>query len=130
MGSKTLFAIKPKPKPNATTKAPAEKPISPSDKVYVDAYDNPTLELINRRRRQILVHSCIYYRLNNNLITDKQFDEWAYELVDLQKQYPEIAEQAVFAESFKDFDGSTGFNLPIHHPWVLRKAQQLLSYNH
>ena len=27
-------------------------------------------ELLNRRRRQILVHSVIYYKMNDNLISD------------------------------------------------------------
>lgn len=48
-------------------------------------------ELITRLRRQILVHSVIYYRLNTNVISDAQWSEWAVELENLQKQYPEIA---------------------------------------
>ena len=42
-------------------------------------------ELIQQRRLQLLVHSRIYYVLNNNIISDKQFDEFAKELVQLQK---------------------------------------------
>ena len=30
-------------------------------------------ELIKRRRLQILIHSCIYYEFNQNLITDIQW---------------------------------------------------------
>ena len=47
-------------------------------------------ELINRRRRQILVHSVIYYRMNDNLISDDQWAKWALELETLQNDYPEI----------------------------------------
>lgn len=91
---------------------------------------NKITELINRRRRQILVHSCIYYRLNDSIITDAQFDKWAYELAALQKQHPDIAKKCVYAEYFKDFDGSTGFNLPVHLPEITSKACQLLNeYN-
>ena len=42
-------------------------------------------ELIQQRRLQLLVHSRIYYVLNNNIISDKQFDDFAKELVQLQK---------------------------------------------
>ena len=43
-------------------------------------------ELITRRRRQILVHSVIYYEMNDNLIPDSQWVSWANELYELQKQ--------------------------------------------
>ena len=38
------------------------------------------IALIRRRRRQILVHSCLYYKLDTNLITDEEFDKWCGEL--------------------------------------------------
>ena len=90
--------------------------------------NDKTAELINRRRRQVLVHSCIYYRFNESLITDHTFDAWARELTELQRQWPEVAGGCVYAEAFKDFDGSTGFDLPLHDPWVMSKAAKLLEY--
>lgn len=83
-------------------------------------------DFIQRRRLQILVHSCIYYHLNKNIISDKQWDKWARELVDAQQKYPEIAEQVIWSEAFKDFDASTGAFLPITDEWVVNKAQYLL----
>lgn len=83
-------------------------------------------ELITRRRRQILVHSVIYYRLNDNIITDQQWGEWALELEKLQQQYPEIAARCPMAKEFEDFDHSTGQNLPLDDPWAVNKAAQLL----
>lgn len=83
-------------------------------------------ELINRRRRQILVHSAIYYNLNSNIITDETWSKWATELVTLQKTYPYIAEKCVYADAFRDFDGSTGFDLPLRDPWVMERAERLL----
>ena len=44
-------------------------------------------ELILRRRRQLLVHSVIYYRFNENLISDQTWSNWAVELEKLQKEY-------------------------------------------
>lgn len=82
--------------------------------------------LINRRRRQILVHSVIYYHLNQNVISDATWSLWALDLADLHERYPGIAQECFMADAFKDFDPSSGFNLPLDNPWAVRKAQQLL----
>ena len=82
-------------------------------------------ELISRRRRQILVHSVIYYRMNGNLVSDFQWADWAKELCELQERYPKIAAKCPYADAFKDFDGSTGFNLPLDDPWAVNKASYL-----
>ena len=83
-------------------------------------------ELIQQRRFQILIHSCIYYEFNSNLISDKKFDSWARELAQLQTDYPDIASQVIYADEFKGFDGTTGFDLPLKNEWVVNKAQKLL----
>lgn len=83
-------------------------------------------ELITRRRRQILVHSIIYYRMNDNLVSDSQWAKWALELEDLQREYPDIAEDCPYADAFEGFDHSSGYNLPLDDPWGVRKAKQLL----
>lgn len=90
--------------------------------------DEEIRSLINRRRKQIIVHSIIYYRLNDNLISDYQWSQWAVELDQLQKQYPEIASQCCYAEEFKDFDPSTGYNLPLGDPKLYSVATHLLEY--
>jgi hypothetical protein len=91
-----------------------------------DEYYAYISSLILRRRKQMLVHSCIYYRFGTSIISDKQFDEWAYQLVALQQQYPEIAGQVEFAKEFTDFDGTTGFHLPSHG-WIADTAHYLIS---
>lgn len=83
-------------------------------------------ELIQQRRFQILIHSCIYYHFNSNLISDKKFDSWARELAQLQLDYPEIAKQVMYAEEFEGFDGTTGFDLPLENEWVINKAKQIM----
>lgn len=75
-------------------------------------------ELILRRRMQMLVHSYIYYKMDMNLISDREFDMWGKELVRLQADYPEIANQVEYAEAFKDWDASTGFHLPANEQIV------------
>ena len=83
-------------------------------------------ELINRRRRQLTVHSFLYYQLNTNIISDSTFDAWSKSLVDLQTKYPEIAAKCVYAAEFEEFDGSTGFNLPYHYPEIQSTGHKLL----
>ena len=65
-------------------------------------------ELILRRRRQLLVHSVIYYRFNENLISDQTWSTWAVELEKLQKEYPNEAAEVELADAFKNFNHSTG----------------------
>lgn len=84
-------------------------------------------ELINRKRRQILIHSCIYYRMNTNIIPDSTWDKWAGELERLQNKYPKIAKECDWHEAFRNFNASTGFNLPLGNSWVRSKARQLLN---
>lgn len=83
-------------------------------------------ELIQQRRYQLLIHSCIYYHLDRNIISDKKWDEWARELKTLQEQYPDISKQVVLYEYFSDWDASTGAFLPITEGWVVKKAYELL----
>lgn len=86
--------------------------------------------LILRRRLQILVHSYIYYRLATSLVSDQQWQEWANELVVLQRDYPQICERVDYHETFKGFDGTTGFNLCEERGiGVVNKAKQLVAYH-
>lgn len=89
-------------------------------------YDNPVAALIQRKRYQMLVHSLLYYELDINLISDHKWQEWAQELVQLQQENPNIASKVIFAEAFKDFDGSTGFNLPYTDEQIVKIAGRLL----
>lgn len=83
-------------------------------------------ELINRRRRQVLVHSFLYYRLDTSIISDHVYDQWSKELAELQEKFPEEAKECVFHDDFKDFDGSSGFDLPLGDPWVHNSAMRVL----
>lgn len=61
-------------------------------------------------QRRIIVHSLIYYEMNNSVITDKQFDTMCQQLVDLQNaiEHEEFRETTYYY-AMHDFDGSTGF---------------------
>lgn len=84
------------------------------------------MNLILRRRKQMLVHSIIYYKIGTNIIEDITFDKWAYELRDLQKSYPKESEATEYYKDFKDWDGTTGFNLPEHN--FRNIAEMLIEY--
>lgn len=83
---------------------------------------------IKRLRKIILVHSVIYYRMNTNIISDIQFDKFAKRLQSLQNQYPLISKKiSELYKEFKDWDGCSGFNLPLGNIWANNKAKYLLS---
>lgn len=86
-------------------------------------------EKIQQRRYQLLIHSCIYYHLDKNVITDAKWDAWAVELQNLQSSYPEISKQVALYEYFQDWDASTGTFLPITLPWVISTAMRVLTLN-
>lgn len=83
-------------------------------------------EKILQRRNQMLVHSCIYYRLNTELISDHQWQTWANELRDLQALFG--YQMGYYDEEFKDWDGSTGYHLPNGEPAIVARAIRLLTY--
>lgn len=89
-------------------------------------YNDAVAAKIQRRRYQILVHSLLYYELDINLVSDAKWAEWGKELVELQTLHPDIASRVIFADAFKSFDGSTGFNLPYNDAQVVNIAYRLL----
>lgn len=86
------------------------------------------IDKIRQRRLQILVHSCIYYEFDTNIISDNQWSNWARELVKLQQTYPKESQEVEWADAFSEFDGSTGMDLPLNDEWVRNKAMELLHY--
>lgn len=82
---------------------------------------------IQRLRYLVLVHSCIYYELSDSLISDAEWDVIAMRLVEMQRLYPAAALAALLHKEFEDFDGNTGFHLPVKKPWVIKKARELLA---
>ena len=86
-------------------------------------------EKIRQRRLQLLVHSFIYYDLNENIVSDDKWSQWATELVYLQNEYTEISKNVIYYDTFKNFDGSTGFDLDYRNPDIMNKAYKLLEYH-
>lgn len=84
-------------------------------------------EKIQQRRYQMLVHSYIYYEMNENIISDSKWSQWAMELADLQSKYPHIAEKVVYANDFVEWDGSSGAFLTYDNkPNIVATATRLV----
>ena len=92
-----------------------------------DAFPETIEELIYRRRQQVWIHSIIYYEFDQNLIDDSTWSKWATELDELQKMYPEESKRAMYYDIFRDFDPSTGHNLPLRDSKMLNKARYLIN---
>lgn len=75
-------------------------------------YWNDSLK-ISFLQRVILIHSYIYYELNNSIWSDKHFDEVAKQLTIMQNNYSKnwIKKRTDYGYAFMDFDGTTGFDL-------------------
>ena len=93
--------------------------------IFKDPEELKIAELIQQRRLQLLVHSCLYYEMDTNLISDRTWDMWARELKQLQADYPDISRKVEWYAAFEDWDASTGAFLPLKDPWVVRKAKQV-----
>lgn len=84
-------------------------------------------ELIHRRRRQVLVHSILYYRLGESIVPDGTFDRWARELAALQRAHPETSEGVEYMlDAFRDYTGETGYHLPLADERATRVARHLI----
>jgi NAD-dependent DNA ligase len=90
-------------------------------------WDPTPLERIERLRRQLHVHSILYYHMDASYVSDAIFDEWANELVRLNKLHPELVEQGDKWEIFADWTGDTGMHLPVDER-VVSLAHSLLNH--
>lgn len=67
---------------------------------------------IDRLQRIIILHSYIYYELDDNVISDFEYDAKAHKLAKYKEDYPELWKTSKYYEQFgDDYDGSTGFGL-------------------
>lgn len=83
------------------------------------------IEKIRRRRCQMLIHSYLYYVLDETLIPDETWQSWANELVELQKNHHKIK---FYDDAFEGWTGDTGAFLPKDE-WVTNMAERLLKLN-
>lgn len=82
---------------------------------------------IEQRRRQIMVHSYIYYEMDDSLVSDAQWSQWAKELVWLTQEFPDIAKECVYSKEFDGFEGSTGFDFKYPEN-IKNRAAKLIAH--
>jgi hypothetical protein len=80
------------------------------------------VEKIRQRRSQMMIHSYLYYVMDESVITDGKWQQWADELVVLQEQEKTIG---FYDDVFADWDGSTGMHLP-RDEWIINRAKWLI----
>lgn len=78
-------------------------------------FENPywsTILKVNMLQRWILVHSILYYEKDESLVQDITYDMNQKQLMDMMKKLTsEEKEKTRYWYVFKDFKGSTGFDL-------------------
>lgn len=63
-------------------------------------------------QRYIIVHSYIYYHLDYNVISDKEYDAKSKKLVKYKNDYPDLWKSSMYYRQFTDdYNGATGFTL-------------------
>lgn len=87
---------------------------------------NEIKSLIRRRRSQMLIHSCLYYEMDDSIVSDHEWQMWADELEKLQSEHKDCCAIGFFDFEFRDWSGATGNHLPLRDPWVSGKAKQVL----
>lgn len=71
-----------------------------------------TQEYIDFLQRFIIVHSYIYYEKSNSVISDREYDAKAKELVKYKNEYPDLWKNSMYYKQFgDDYNGATGFTL-------------------
>lgn len=86
-------------------------------------------DLIDYIQRKIIVHSYIYYDMNNNAISDREYDALCKKLVALKKEYPVLWRTSEYYKQFgDDYNGATGFTL--FHDLTDHQKEIILSIVH
>lgn len=94
----------------------------------------PIQDRVNFLQRFIIVHSYIYYELNDNVISDRFYDEKSRELARYKDEYPELWKSSEYYKQFgDDYNGCTGFtlyyDLDDHQKEIIRSIVNAIYFN-
>lgn len=78
-------------------------------------------EKIQLLQRSILVNSYAYYELNENILSDYQYDMNTRQLLQLKQLNPEAFRKSKYYRYFDNFESGTGFDLTSR----IRKSRTL-----
>ena len=71
-----------------------------------------TVDKLNHIERRVLIHSYLYYEMNENIISDDEYNKMSRLLAKKVQQYKDTKlKKTMYGYVFKDFEGSTGFDL-------------------
>lgn len=85
-----------------------------------------TQDRINWLQRFIILHSYLYYELDDNVISDREYDVKSKKLVELKNKHPELWKNSEYYKQFGDeYDGTTGFTL--FHDLDVRQKEIIVS---
>ena len=79
-------------------------------------YKQTIEEKIRQRRSQMLIHSHIYYEMDDNIVDDHTWQRWADELAELQDKNPDNVRLDFTTKSLKD---GTDQAVPFFHYEIL-----------
>lgn len=85
---------------------------------------------ISYLQRRIIVYSIMYYEQNESCVSDYEYDSISHQLVKLMNSSTKAdCEASTYWYAMKDFDGSTGFDIPSKLTEMDRKyLSNLASY--
>lgn len=85
-------------------------------------------EVLMRRRGQFLVHSFMYYVLNDSIISDEKYDSICRELAELQAEHSKLAAQLPYHDICSRLDESgSGFYIQDYPNEIMGTACRLLA---
>ena len=87
-------------------------------------------ELIQKKIRQYLVHSFLYYQLDESIIADRHYDQICKEVLKLMKNHASstvLPYQELLKKSL--FEDASGFSIKQYPPEIISSAFHLL-YQH
>lgn len=93
-----------------------------------------TQNYIDFLQRYIIVHSYIYYELNDNYISDREYDAKSKELTKYKNDYPELWKNSMYHKQFgDDYNGATGFtlfhSLDDHQKQIIKSIVNSIKHN-
>ena len=70
------------------------------------------LEQIDILQRKIILHSYLYYELDDSVISDREYDAMSKQLVEYKNDHPDLWVKSEYYKQFgDDYNGATGFTL-------------------
>lgn len=94
-----------------------------------NSFQETPIETLYRYQRNFLVHSFLYYRLNENIISDEEYDRRCKKLIDIMYRFPELTSNSPYytlCEPVKEI--GSGYYITEYPPQIISRAFHLL-YN-